>query len=171
MTIQFRPSSLHDRFSLLKLESGATNSQVSQAASIPEWILAGIDQASLSAAEDQVLLRLCRFFGVSMEFLLGYDEEADGRRRIGPDVRGKENEKQGGETPKSLRISSGSPLTKREMDVLKELMNGLSDESIAKTLGIKVSTVRCHVKHLLEKTDQPSRTALAVQALKSVMQK
>ena len=165
MTVQFRPSSLHERYSTLKNESGATNSLVSQAAQIPEWILAGIDQASLNAAEDTVLLRLSRYFGVTLEYLLGYEEAPSQKADSASSDEGRTQE----QIFQRLRVVSGSPLTRRELDVLTELMNGLSDESIAQKLGIKVSTVRCHVKHLLEKTDLPSRTALAVQALKSVL--
>ena len=64
---------------------------------------------------------------------------------------------------------AGNALTGREIDVLCELLTGSSDERIASRLGVKVSTVRCHVKHLLEKTGLPSRTSLALQMMKLLM--
>jgi ATP/maltotriose-dependent transcriptional regulator MalT len=57
-------------------------------------------------------------------------------------------------------------LSARELDVLKLLTQGLSNEEIAAELVLSKHTVRRHVSNILTKLDVPSRTAAAVYALK-----
>jgi DNA-binding NarL/FixJ family response regulator len=45
-----------------------------------------------------------------------------------------------------------TPLTPREIDVLKYLSHGLENSEIATTLNIGLATVESHIKHLFEKT-------------------
>jgi DNA-binding NarL/FixJ family response regulator len=45
-----------------------------------------------------------------------------------------------------------SPLTSRELDVLRCIMQGMTTQNIARVLGISVHTVETHRKHLLLKT-------------------
>ena len=66
-----------------------------------------------------------------------------------------------------LGIASSDEFTPRELDVLQVLAAGRSDVEIARELAIEPSTVRTHVKHLLEKTGFSSRTELAVRATQS----
>ncbi len=63
-----------------------------------------------------------------------------------------------------LGMASSAELTRRELDVLEVLAAGRSDMEIARELAVEPSTVRTHVKHLLEKTGFVSRTELAVRA-------
>lgn len=58
-------------------------------------------------------------------------------------------------------------LTRKEMEVLNCLCDGQSDEEIARTLYISVSTVKSHVHHLLEKFNLRDRTQLVVYAFKN----
>ena len=57
-----------------------------------------------------------------------------------------------------------SVLTSRELDVLRLLMSGGSNQDIAVELGISVTTVRTHVQRILRKLDVPNRTGAAILA-------
>jgi len=48
-------------------------------------------------------------------------------------------------------------LTARELTVLRELMNGLSNKGIANRLSLAVGTVKTHVKKILTKLNASSR--------------
>jgi DNA-binding NarL/FixJ family response regulator len=62
--------------------------------------------------------------------------------------------------------SSAAELTDRERQVLVALARGLTDQEIARTLRIKVSTVRSHLDHIREKTSHRRRAELALYAAK-----
>lgn len=53
-------------------------------------------------------------------------------------------------------------LTERELDVLRSLAHGLSNQEIARALSISTATVRTHVSSLLTKLNFSNRTQLAV---------
>jgi DNA-binding CsgD family transcriptional regulator len=59
---------------------------------------------------------------------------------------------------------STTRLTRRELDVLRLIVEGLSDKEIAETLGISRRTASKHVETILSKLDVPSRTAAATYA-------
>lgn len=56
--------------------------------------------------------------------------------------------------------------TKREMDVLLLIAEGLSDREVAERLGISLETARNHGKHLRTKTGMENRTALTLYAIR-----
>ena len=56
-------------------------------------------------------------------------------------------------------------LTKRELDVLKYLAQGMSNAEIADALSVSVPTVRSHVHNLLGKLPMTSRTQAALYAV------
>lgn len=58
-------------------------------------------------------------------------------------------------------------ITKREQEVLNYICEGYSDDEIAQTLYISVSTVKLHVHHLLKKLKLRDRTQLAIFTLKN----
>lgn len=60
-----------------------------------------------------------------------------------------------------------SPLTKRELEVLTLICNGLTTVEIAQKLFISVKTVEGHRKNLLEKSGMSNSVSLAVYAVKS----
>jgi DNA-binding NarL/FixJ family response regulator len=60
-------------------------------------------------------------------------------------------------------------LTTREREVLRELTIGRTNKEIARSLEIAVSTVKSHVRVILEKLSVQSRTQAALQALRSEM--
>jgi DNA-binding NarL/FixJ family response regulator len=49
-------------------------------------------------------------------------------------------------------------LTPREADILRYMMQGMSNKAIASKLTLAVGTVKTHVKSVLEKLDARSRT-------------
>jgi len=58
-------------------------------------------------------------------------------------------------------------LSKREIDVLKHLAIGQSNQEIANSLFVSISTVKTHLVHLYQKMEVSSRTK-AVQKAKSL---
>jgi DNA-binding NarL/FixJ family response regulator len=58
-------------------------------------------------------------------------------------------------------------LTEREREVLREIAAGRSNKQIAGSLHIALSTVKCHVRAILDKLDADSRTQAALRALHS----
>lgn len=58
-------------------------------------------------------------------------------------------------------------LTPREMDVLKLIVEGLSNKAIAKVLVLSPATVKGYVKTILEKLRVSDRTQAAVKAIRS----
>jgi two-component system NarL family response regulator len=57
-------------------------------------------------------------------------------------------------------------LSEREMDVLRLLVKGMSNQEIAGTLFIAESTVKFHVNHILSKLNATDRTQAVITALK-----
>lgn len=58
-------------------------------------------------------------------------------------------------------------LSNREKDVLKLIVDGLSNGEIAKKLFISNDTVKTHLRHILEKLKVSDRTQAAVKAVKN----
>ena len=59
-----------------------------------------------------------------------------------------------------------SPLTEREMEILQQIIEGLSNKEIAITLGISQQTVKNHVTSILAKLNRSDRTQAAIHALR-----
>jgi two-component system, NarL family, response regulator LiaR len=57
--------------------------------------------------------------------------------------------------------------TSRELEVLKYICEGCSDEEIAKTLFISVATVKFHIHNLLQKSSMRNRTQLVILAFRN----
>ena len=64
----------------------------------------------------------------------------------------------------ALGNAKSTELTERELEVLREVVNGLSNKAIAEKLGIGVGTVKMHIANLLQKTGFSSRVQLSVRA-------
>ena len=58
------------------------------------------------------------------------------------------------------------PLSEREVEVLRNVAQGMSNQGIAKTLNIKEGTVRIHVGNILNKLQLANRTQAALYALR-----
>jgi len=63
------------------------------------------------------------------------------------------------------RPPTSEPLTEREVEVLRLVAQGESNQQIAATLGISEATVRKHVSSILSKLHLASRTQAALYAL------
>jgi len=61
---------------------------------------------------------------------------------------------------------SPDPLTEREVEVLKLIARGLSNQEIADTLVVSIATVYTHVSKILDKLHLASRTQAALYALR-----
>lgn len=66
--------------------------------------------------------------------------------------------------PKLMKRDDDVSLTDREHEILQCLANGLNNKTIARDLGISVTTVKVHIKHLLCKLKLTSRLEAAVWA-------
>jgi len=58
-------------------------------------------------------------------------------------------------------------LTKRELEVLREMVSGKTDAEIGESLNMAVPTVKHHIQQLFFKTGFANRTQLAVDAVRS----
>ena len=63
-----------------------------------------------------------------------------------------------------LGLSNSGEFTERELEVLRVMTTGVSNAAIAKKLGITESTVKNHIRHMMEKTGCGSKTELAIEA-------
>jgi NarL family two-component system response regulator LiaR len=58
------------------------------------------------------------------------------------------------------------PLTEREVEVLRLVAQGLSNDDIAEKLVVSERTVRTHVSHILDKLHLANRTQMALYAVR-----
>ncbi|MBD2509508.1 response regulator transcription factor [Nostoc muscorum FACHB-395] len=72
-----------------------------------------------------------------------------------------------GLSPEFSQIVDSYPLTKRELDVLRLIVDGCSNATIAEKLYVSVGTVKTHVCHILNKLCVADRTQIAVCALRA----
>jgi ATP/maltotriose-dependent transcriptional regulator MalT len=71
-----------------------------------------------------------------------------------------------GPAPPAVREPSPSGLTARELEVLRLISSGLSNQAIAERLFISEHTVHRHVANTLSKLDVSSRSAAVAHAAK-----
>ena len=55
-----------------------------------------------------------------------------------------------------------TPLTPRELDVVRLVSSGLPNKSIARQLGLQVGTVKIHLHNIYKKLSVPNRATLAL---------
>jgi DNA-binding NarL/FixJ family response regulator len=65
-----------------------------------------------------------------------------------------------------LAAASHVRLSERELDVVRLVVDGRSNDEIAVRLGIGAKTVESHLRRLFERLDIASRTELATRALR-----
>ena len=63
-----------------------------------------------------------------------------------------------------LGCAKSTEFTERELEVLKQLVDGCTNKEIADTLGIAEKTVKNHITNMLQKTGFKTRLELAVRA-------
>jgi len=61
---------------------------------------------------------------------------------------------------------TSDPLTERELEVLRQVAQGLSNDDIAEKLVVSERTVRTHVSHILDKLHLANRTQMALYAVR-----
>jgi predicted ATPase/DNA-binding NarL/FixJ family response regulator len=66
----------------------------------------------------------------------------------------------------SRRLAPAGALSERELDVLRLIADGLSNDEIAQRLCLSISTVKVHTRHIFEKLGVSSRTQATVNAQK-----
>ncbi len=66
-----------------------------------------------------------------------------------------------------LGLAKSAELTTRELEVLREMTGGYTNEEIAERLFMSVNTVKKHIMSMIEKTGFRNRTELAVRARES----
>lgn len=68
--------------------------------------------------------------------------------------------------PPNIEFGKGMKLdlTDRDLDVLREMMRGGTNEEIAARMGISANTVRTHIQNMLNKTGFKNRLSLVVHA-------
>ena len=67
----------------------------------------------------------------------------------------------------TLGMASSYQFTERELDILREITSGDTNQEIADRLNMSVATVKTHILNMLEKTGFRNRTELAVRARES----
>src|SRR3970040_1733136 len=60
--------------------------------------------------------------------------------------------------PRRQPWTAGDGLTSRELEILRELANGITDQEIAARLGLAAGTVKTHIRHILHKLGARNRT-------------
>ena len=70
------------------------------------------------------------------------------------------------DSPPAVRVGrvSSSELTQREVEILRALVDGLSNDEMVERMCVSTSTVKTHMRHLIEKTGCENRTHLALTA-------
>lgn len=71
------------------------------------------------------------------------------------------------ESEKSKHAPRDDELTDRELDVLREIARGHSNQEIAEILGVSTTTVRSHVSSILRKLELENRTQAALYAVEA----
>lgn len=66
----------------------------------------------------------------------------------------------------SRSVRTDSPLSLREIDVLRLVIEGSSNQEIADKLGLSVETIKTHMRHIMEKLAVTDRTQAAVKAMR-----
>jgi NarL family two-component system response regulator LiaR len=69
--------------------------------------------------------------------------------------------------PRPRQAATSDPLSERELEVLRLIARGLSNQEIADTLVVGEATVRSHVSSILRKLQLASRTQAALYALRT----
>ncbi|MBQ9511606.1 MAG: response regulator transcription factor [Lachnospiraceae bacterium] len=69
-----------------------------------------------------------------------------------------------GTPPTQLGLIKSTELTDRELDILRELARGSTNNEIAQRLHLSVNTVRDYMKIMLSKTGFHTRTEIAIRA-------
>jgi DNA-binding NarL/FixJ family response regulator len=90
--------------------------------------------------------------------VLARDEDARG---VMTDILLRAGDSEKPQIPAVLRIEPMARLSPREREVIELIAQGHSNRAIARELFLSESTVKVHVRHILEKLDVKTRTEAA----------
>ena len=76
---------------------------------------------------------------------------------------------QEGEKIRGRPSGATKPLTRRELEVVKLLVQGLTNKQIGELLGVSASTIKTHVQSIIRKLGVSDRTQAAVWAVRNDM--
>ena len=62
------------------------------------------------------------------------------------------------------KVGLVDPLTERELEVLRLVAEGESNQDIARTLVVSLATVKTHINHIFGKLDAESRVQVVARA-------
>jgi LuxR family transcriptional regulator, maltose regulon positive regulatory protein len=121
--------------------------------------------APLAALLAQVVDHASPVAGYAARLLEAFPEEGKETRRQGDKEMARSREIAGSLSPGlPVSLSLVEPLTERELEVLRLLAAGLSNQAIADRLVVAVSTVKKHINNLYDKLDVQSRTQALIRA-------
>ena len=121
--------------------------------------LAILPQEFSGSQFNQVLIRFAR--GVSAQFRQACSFQTDSVNSKAEMIMIRRDE------PEYTEIMGIKPLTNRELEVLKLIVDGYSNIAIAEQLYITIGTVKTHVRNVLGKLYVSDRTQAAIRALRS----
>jgi DNA-binding NarL/FixJ family response regulator len=98
--------------------------------------------------------------GLLMSLMNGRVEEKDSGQKGGA-----ANDFSSQSPPEDAGSRSDASLTPREVDVLRMVVLGWTNQQIARKLSISLSTVKRHVRHIREKLEASDRVQAAVRAI------
>ena len=101
------------------------------------------------------------------ELLSAVREVARGNSSLHPSVAKKFVEKYAQESIGAKNPSRPDQLTEREVDVLKLVARGLTNQQIAAELALSQRTVAAHVRNILSKLHLPNRTQATLYAIRT----
>ena len=81
----------------------------------------------------------------------------------------KSSERSAGSQARVTRMTAAARLTAREVEVLRLMAEGESNQSVAEGLGITLNTVKKHVRNIVDKLKARSRTHAAIQGAQAGM--
>ncbi len=103
---------------------------------------------------------------VDMELVDAVRAVAEGGRYLHPSL-GAELARAEDESKRGPRAPHGVPLSRREVDVLRCVARGYSNQEIADELFISIRTVETHKTHIMQKTSLRARSELTKFALEA----
>jgi NarL family two-component system response regulator LiaR len=120
--------------------------------------------ACLSAGADGYALKETKPEGILSAMRVIMDGAVSLDARIARDLMGVVNS---GNKKKPIEKDDKFGLSPRELDILRLLMEGLSNQEMADRLVISAETVKTHMRHIMEKLMVADRTQAAVKALRA----
>ena len=127
---------------------------VSRSSGVWRWVLRPSSGGRLAALSD----------GPRTSFASGQSRHLQAKDQIAVMVRRAHDHNAGVNPRVRVRTSHSSArrLTRREQEVLHLVRQGLTNEQIARSLWVSLSTVKVHMRHIFEKLGVRSRTQAAV---------